>query len=597
MTFVETLNRSPRRRSLVIDLVLAVSLAAFLSICWSITDWARLSRLMLPDPDDTMRLLQVRDWLAGQGINDWTQYRLAPPLGGAMHWSRVNDFGIAAIILAATPLVGRHHAELTAILLYPALLFAASLFLSARIARGLWGRQAPAIAVVLGALAFPGTTIFIPGRVDHHALQAVVIEFVVLFAMRRATLRTGLAIGAALAISLVIGLETAPQVAVLMAVLFFGWVAGQAGARERLLGCAVALAGVTTAFLVFLRPTLWSPHYCDAFTPASSTATLAAAAAMALMAAVHPVLRDWRWRLMAGLMLGGGALGATLLAYPVCVSGPYGAVDPVLLALFYPHIIEANGVFAQDGIGATLAIGGVVFAACIASVWMLARAPRHWPTTVPVAATLAISALIMLVQVRGAYIGAPLSAPILAGVIVAARGSRRWRTAAVAGAWLASTGLVYLQLPKLFEHGAKSASGSAWPGAAAARSVQVACTVGDTWREVDRYPAGIVMAGTNVAAYLIGSTHHSSIGAGYHRSNAANMAVYRFYLSRPERARQIARDWRVDYVVYCPGDFDEVDLAKAFPHSVAAGLRGGHPPAWLEPLVLRNTPLRLYRVR
>lgn len=595
MTFVETLTRSTRRRSLVVDLVLAVALAAFLSICWSITDWSRLSRLMLPDPDDTMRLLQVRDWLAGQGINDWTQYRLAPPLGGAMHWSRVNDFGIAAIILAVTPLVGRHYAELTAILLYPGILFAASLFLSARIARGLWGHQAAAIAVVLGALAFPGTTIFIPGRIDHHALQAVVIEFVVLFAMRRATLRTGLAIGAALAISLVIGLETAPQVAMLMAVLFFGWVVGQDGARDRLLGCAIALAGVTVVFLIFLRPTLWSPRYCDAFTPASSTATLAGAAAMVLMTAAHPMLRDWRWRLTVGVILGGGALGATLLAYPVCINGPYGAVDPALLALFYPHIIEANGVFAQGGIGPTLAIGGIVFAACIASVWTMARAPLRWPTIVPVAATLGISALIMLAQVRGAYIGAPLSAPILAGVIVAARRCRRWKTAAIAGAWLASTGLVYLQLPKLLAPGVTS--GSAWPGAASARSVQVACTVGDTWREVDRYPAGIVMAGTNVAAYLIGSTHHSSIGAGYHRSNAANMAVYRFYLSTPERARQIARDWRVDYVIYCPGDFDEVDLGKAFPHSVAAGLRGGHPPAWLEPLQLRNTPLQLYRVR
>lgn len=595
MPFVETFIRSPRRRSLVIDLVLSVVLAAFLSICWAITDWSRLSRLMLPDPDDMMRLLQVRDWLAGQGINDWTQYRLAPPLGATMHWSRVNDFGIAAIILAATPLVGRHLAELTAILLYPAILFGAALFLSARIARRLWGPRAAAIAVVLSALAFPGTTIFIPGRIDHHALQAVVIEGVVLFAMRRASLRTGLAIGGALAISLVIGLETAPQVAVLMAVLFFGWVAGQAGARERLLGCALALAGVTTVFLIFLRPNLWSAHYCDAFTPASSTATLAVAAALFLMVAAHPMLRDWRWRMAAGLLLGGGALGATLFAYPVCISGPYGAVDPVLLALFYPHLVEANGVFAQGGIDDTLAIGGVVFAASIVAIWMVWRAPLRWPVTVPVAATLWISALITLVQARGTYIGAPLSAPILAGLIVAARGCRRWRTATIASAWIVSTGLVYFQGPKLLERVAHT--GTTAPTADAAHSVQVGCTVGDTWNEVDRYPAGTVMAGTNVVAYLLGATHHRSIGAGYHRSNAANMAVYRFYLGTPARAREIVRAWRVDYVIYCPGDFDEVNVAKTFPHSVAASLRAGHPPAWLEPLALRDTPLRLYRVR
>lgn len=36
---------------------------------------------MFPDPDDAMRLVQVRDWLAGQSWFDVTQYRLSPPAG------------------------------------------------------------------------------------------------------------------------------------------------------------------------------------------------------------------------------------------------------------------------------------------------------------------------------------------------------------------------------------------------------------------------------------------------------------------------------------------------------------------------------------
>ncbi|WP_010184695.1 hypothetical protein [Sphingomonas sp. PAMC 26605] len=595
MTLTPIKAQSAQPRSIRTDLILALALAAFLSICWSITDWARLSRLMLPDPDDTMRLLQVRDWIAGQGINDWTQHRMAPPFGAPMHWSRVNDFGIAAIILAVRPLFGQHYAELTAILLYPAALFAAALFLSARIARRLWGAQAAAIAVVLTALAFPGPTVFIPGRIDHHALQAVLIELIVLFLMRRASLRSGVAVGAFLAISLVVGLETAPQVAALMAVVFFGWVAGQPGGRVRLAGFAAAFAGVTALFLLFLRPTLWSAQFCDAFTPASSTAALAAAAAFGIMTVLHPLLHGWRWRLGVGAVLGGAALGGTVLAYPACVSGPYGAVDPFLLAVFYPHIIEANGVFSQDRLASMIAVGGLVAAACVVSVWMVARAPRRWTTTVPIVAALWVSALVMLAQVRGAYIGAPLSAPILAGLVLAARRCERWRTAAVAGAWLASTGLVYLQVPESVELLVRGQR--AWPGGHIAPSVQVACTVGDTWSEVDRYPPGIVMAGTNVAAYLIGSTHHSTIGAGYHRSNAANMAVYRFYLSTPDGSRAIARRWGVDYVVFCPADFDEIDVSRTFPRSMATELRANRPPNWLERLPLANTPLRLYRVR
>src|SRR4029079_4818561 len=48
--------------------------------------------------DDAMRLVQVRDLLAGQGWYDLTQYRLSPPEGVVMHWSRLIDVPIAFLI-------------------------------------------------------------------------------------------------------------------------------------------------------------------------------------------------------------------------------------------------------------------------------------------------------------------------------------------------------------------------------------------------------------------------------------------------------------------------------------------------------------------
>lgn len=580
-----------QRRSVGLDLLVAAGLALILTIGWSITDWSRLSRMMLPDPDDMLRLAQVRDWIAGQGINDWTQYRMAPPQGSAMHWSRVNDFGIAALILLLTPLLGQANAELVTILVYPGMLFAAAIFLSARIGRRLWGPEGGPVAAILAAIAFPGLTVFIPGRIDHHALQAVLIQLLVLLLMRPATARTGAVAGAVAAIGLVVGLESAPQVVALVGVTFFAWVAGQPGAHERMGGFAVALAGVTLLFLIFLRPTFWSAQYCDAFTPASSTGTLAGAAALGVLAVVHPRLPGWRWRLGAGVVLGGIALGGTLLAYPVCINGPYGAVDPFLLSEFFPHIVEANGVFAQDGLAAMLAVGGLVATALIASAWMIARAPARWTVTAPIVAALGMSALVMLAQVRGAYIGAPLATPVLAGLILAARRATRWKLALLTGAWLVSAGLVWQRVPE--------EAGALFGGAriSQVRSVQVACTVGDPWREVDRHPAGNVMTGTNAAAYLLASTRHSTVGAGYHRNNAANMAIYRFFLSAPGEAHAIARAWNVDYVVFCPGDFREIDAVAKFPDSMAARLEQGRAPEWLEPLPLGGTPLRLYRMR
>src|SRR6266545_1943259 len=50
--------------------------------------------------DDAMRLAEVRDLLNGQGWFDLTQYRLNPPAGVAMHWSRLIDLPIALLIRA-----------------------------------------------------------------------------------------------------------------------------------------------------------------------------------------------------------------------------------------------------------------------------------------------------------------------------------------------------------------------------------------------------------------------------------------------------------------------------------------------------------------
>ncbi len=572
---------------------LAIGLAALLSFGWGYFDWPRLRWLTLPDADDMMRLAQVRDWLDGQGINDWTQYRMAPPLGAPMHWSRVNDVGIAGLILGLTPLVGRHAAELGAVLLYPAMLFACAIFLSARITRRLWGSAAAPIGAILMALAYPGTTVFIPGRIDHHALQVVLIQIVVLMLMRSPTVLTGAAAGSATAISMVIGLETVPQLAGLVGALAVLWIVRADRERIRLAGFAVGLAATTALFLLFLRPTYWDPALCDAFTPASSSATLAGAFALAALAAATPWLRGWQMRAIAGAILGVLVLGATLAVYPGCLTGPYGRMDPFLRVAFLPHIDEANGIAAQHSVARIIALAGVLVAATLASGWMLVARPRRWPVTIPIVAVIFVSAFVILAQVRGAYIGAPLGAPVLAGVVLIAR--RRGSTPLLIVSWLASAGLTYMQVPAMVERliDRQSPEGRVEEDGT---TPQVACSAGDVWTQLDRYPAGVVMAPTNMASYLVGSTHMATVGAGYHRNNAGNMAMYRFFLRSPDRSRSIARQWNVRYVAFCPGDFDEIDVVHTFPNSLASRLRGGHAPAWLQTLPLHGARMRFYRV-
>ena len=41
-----------------------------------------LTTLAFSDPDDAMRLAQVRDWIGGQDFYDVSQHRMNPPVGG-----------------------------------------------------------------------------------------------------------------------------------------------------------------------------------------------------------------------------------------------------------------------------------------------------------------------------------------------------------------------------------------------------------------------------------------------------------------------------------------------------------------------------------
>ena len=85
--------------------------------------------------DDAMRLVEVSDWIGGQGWFDVVQIewirRAAHPCTG----SRLIDAPLAGLILLLKPLLGMRGAEALILYFWPALLFAAALALVAAIAR------------------------------------------------------------------------------------------------------------------------------------------------------------------------------------------------------------------------------------------------------------------------------------------------------------------------------------------------------------------------------------------------------------------------------------------------------------------------------
>src|SRR4051812_50110784 len=83
--------------------------------------WGAINAFALGDTDDNMRIMQVRALLAGQDWYDLRQYRLNPPFGADIHWSRLVDLPIAGIRLALAPFIGGAEAERAAVAIAPVL--------------------------------------------------------------------------------------------------------------------------------------------------------------------------------------------------------------------------------------------------------------------------------------------------------------------------------------------------------------------------------------------------------------------------------------------------------------------------------------------
>src|ERR1700691_767961 len=80
-------------------IVLVLGFAWLVIVAQLLADHWTETAQTLSDMDDAMRLVQVREFLAGRGWFDLHEMRLGPPDGYDTHWSRLIDAGLAGMYL------------------------------------------------------------------------------------------------------------------------------------------------------------------------------------------------------------------------------------------------------------------------------------------------------------------------------------------------------------------------------------------------------------------------------------------------------------------------------------------------------------------
>lgn len=552
--------------------------------------------LMFSDPDDFMRLDQVRDWLGGQSWFDVDQHRL---WGGAfhMHWSRLVDVPLAATIALLRPLLGEAVATEAAIVIVPLVTLLGIMAVAALLTRRLAGEAAARTVVLLAPLSVPIVFQARPMRIDHHGWQILLVltATAALLANRRPSWRSGAVAGLALATLLTISFEGLPISVVVVAIALLAAALPHRdadGARGRL-GEARALLGSLLAGLIVLHGATRGPlaltPACDAVAPAWLTAiAVAVGGAMLALALARPVAR------VVGLALSGAAALTTLVTLaPHCLGGPFGMLDPLVRDLWYRNVAEGMPIWEQDRAWAAMMVAGPVLGiAGGALAWREATGERRrrWTVlTLLVALALGLSMLVM----RTAATANALALPGLAMLVTAARArAHRVRSlplrllAIVAALLLASPGLVMLVALSAAE--APAAPTSSRPAAAI-------CSRNRELKVLARLPAATMFASLDTSPAILAWTPHRAIAAPYHRNNAAIHRVVAAFTAPPTRAEALIRAARADYVVVCPGDGEMDIYRKVAPDGLWGGLSRGERFGWLRPVPTGNAAL-LWRV-
>lgn len=589
-----------RRSALTPDLLIRVGLMwVLVSALILLNNIHQIGARLYPDPDDMMRLVQVRDLLAGQSWFDLTQYRVNAPGGGVdTHWSRLVDLPLAALIFILTPVLGQSSAEMAALIAVPLITLLLAMMLAARIAWRLIGEEEAGMTCVAMALSMPLLFQFGPMRIDHHGWQIVCALLAVNALMAREAKVGGLLAGFAMAAWLAISIEGAPMVAVITALVALRWLRDRSE-RSWMVWTMAGLASGSAALHLLTRGFDFASTPCDAVGSGHLAAMTLVAIVSAAIARAEPLPRA----LVAfGLALGAaGALGVLAWTQQGCFSGGPLGMDPLLHDLWYVKIREGLPIWDQS-ISMGLQIVILPLFGILASLKLMSQSRswlRRWWANY---AVILIAALIMaLLIARASSLAAALAAPPLGWQIRLwfrkLRQVERPREKFVAAAVFAFAVLPILQVAIVaVARPAHAAIVGTAPPSKPARSST--CSISQNAQALSALPTGEIFAPLDIGPSVLLNTSHSVIATGHHRGAEGMRLVINLAMGSGHEAKAALAERGTDYVALCP-DLNEARMyARLAPDGFMADLREGKAPDWLEPVPLgSDSALKVWRIR
>jgi hypothetical protein len=578
------------------DLLLRVALAwVAISVLMLATNAVAIMEMRFPDPDDTLRLIQVRDLLAGQGWFDLHQHRVDAAGGGAaMHWSRLVDIPLAASILILRPFFGQPTAEMITLVIVPLLTLGCALLLVGRIAWRMFGDEAAGLACLVTALSVPVITQLRPMRIDHHGWQIVLVLLAVNGLMARSPRLGGWITGLAIAAWLAISIEGLPLAAVIVALIALRWLRGWED-RRWLIHTMLGLSAGSLVLFAATRGLADLANHCDQISPVHLAMFAWGALVVTLLGSARP--HPLGWTLAGFALAGGGALAMLFAAAPQCAGGAFVDLQPAVRHFWYYNVGEGLPVWRQPLADMLQIVIPPVFA-IVASARIAAQSRdwlRRWwiDYTVLLIAALTIS---IFVARAGAVAGALSAVPLGWQLKQWFRNARMQRYASRRIAAMAGVALALVPAAPLTIYTLVAPAHASTPLIEAGARVS-SCELDRGAATLAILPRGDVLAPLDVGPQILLRTANTVVATAHHRAGAAMGEVIGAFAGSAEHVHALVARRGIEYVAMCPGLNEAALYYERAPQGFAAQLRDGRHPAWLRPVEMpEGVDFRLWRV-
>ena len=545
--------------------------------------WDGIKEFRFPDPDDTLRLVQVRDWIAGQSWFDLSQYRMNPPQGVEMHWSRLVDLPIAAIILLFKPILGQAAAEMVALISVPLLTLLILMAVMTRLTSRFIGREAAFFAAILVVISVPIVKQLQPMRIDHHGWQLVCAALALSGMLSTNARRGGLIAGAALSAWVIISIEGLPMVAATLAIACSSWLLGPHDDKNgmRMVSLAASLTVISAFLWIITRLPLGFTTFCDALSPIHIAVFAISAAGIV-----------FTWKMARSLAVRLCGLAATAIAAiivmlyiaPQCAGDAFGNLDPLVRFYWYNNVLEGRPIWKQSNDIITQILATPLVGIFATTILIKIRPDQREPILVYSGMVLASFIVSIFVQ-RAAGVASVMVIPAVAWLahqlLVRARKINNF-VFRIAG----SVGAILLLAPSIVIMAVLPANQKIDDLNSKVKKATLSCTSAES---IEKMAGAIALNGggqnmlapLDISPEILASSSMNVVASSHHRNRSGMHDVIAAFTSPPDVAKKIIAKRNIQYLVYCENLAEIMIYADSNKNNLAEQLIEDKIPPWL----------------